>query len=79
MQNTANLQKIIETHFSEISNFTPENTPPALLDAVEEVMSLLDHGEIRILNKINDSWQINQWSKKAILLSFRISPAKVVS
>ena len=78
MQNTANLQNIIETHFPEISSFTPENAPATLINAVEDVMSLLDHGEIRIVNKINGSWHINQWAKKAILLSFRISPAQVV-
>ncbi|OFW81041.1 MAG: 2,3,4,5-tetrahydropyridine-2,6-dicarboxylate N-succinyltransferase [Alphaproteobacteria bacterium RIFCSPLOWO2_01_FULL_40_26] len=38
--------------------------------AVSETLALLDCGKIRICEKISSAWQVNQWMKKAILLSF---------
>jgi 2,3,4,5-tetrahydropyridine-2-carboxylate N-succinyltransferase len=44
-----------------------------ILNAVNEVLNLLDSGQLRICNKIDDEYQVNQWVKKAILLSFRLN------
>ena len=38
---------------------------------VEQVMTMLDEGEIRVAAPAGDGWQVNEWAKKAILLSFR--------
>jgi 2,3,4,5-tetrahydropyridine-2-carboxylate N-succinyltransferase len=47
-------------------------------DAVEETLDLLDKGEARVAEKIDGAWVVNQWLKKAILLSFRLNdPHKV--
>jgi 2,3,4,5-tetrahydropyridine-2,6-dicarboxylate N-succinyltransferase len=41
-------------------------------DAVEEVVRMLDRGEIRIAESDGDGWTVNEWAKKAVLLYFRV-------
>ncbi|MBM77917.1 MAG: 2,3,4,5-tetrahydropyridine-2,6-dicarboxylate N-succinyltransferase [Crocinitomicaceae bacterium] len=41
-------------------------------NAIEEVIEKLDKGELRIAEKINDNWKINEWVKKAVVLYFPI-------
>ena len=43
-------------------------------DAVEAALALLDAGEARVAEKGADGWIVNQWLKKAVLLSFRLNP-----
>ena len=45
--------------------------------AVEEAISLLDNGTLRVAEKINGDWVVHGWLKQAILLYFRISEMKV--
>ena len=52
---------------------------PALRDAVEVALAGLDSGEYRVAEKVGDAWQVNQWLKKAVLLSFRLSPMAEIS
>ena len=49
---------------------------PADLDAVEEVIDLLDRGALRVAEKIDGDWVVNSWVKEAILLYFRHSEMK---
>lgn len=42
-------------------------------DAVEEVIDLLDKGELRVAEPVEEKWQLNEWIKKAVLLYFRYS------
>lgn len=46
--------------------------------AVEEAIELLDRGEIRVAGPKKDSWQVNEWVKRAVLLYFRIRPNEVL-
>jgi 2,3,4,5-tetrahydropyridine-2-carboxylate N-succinyltransferase len=55
-------------HASEIST----DTKGVVRDAVEEVLNLLDKGELRVAEKVGGEWVVHQWLKKAILLSFRL-------
>jgi 2,3,4,5-tetrahydropyridine-2-carboxylate N-succinyltransferase len=48
-------------------------TKGAVRDAVETALTLLDKGEARVAEKSNDGWTVNQWLKKAVLLSFRLN------
>ena len=41
-----------------------------ILDAVNETIELTDKGSVRVAEKTNGKWSVNQWVKKAILLSF---------
>ncbi|WP_431856290.1 2,3,4,5-tetrahydropyridine-2,6-dicarboxylate N-succinyltransferase [Azospirillum sp.] len=46
---------------------------------VEEALSGLDSGDLRVAQKVGDAWQVNQWLKKAVLLSFRLNGNEAIS
>ena len=66
------LEKIIENAF-ENRNEINFDTKGEVRDAVNEALNLLDSGELRICEKQGSDWKVNQWAKKAILLSFRLN------
>ena len=45
---------------------------------IEKTLQLLDSGQIRVSEKINGTWTVNEWIKKAVLLSFRIRPLDLI-
>ncbi|HEU0045159.1 2,3,4,5-tetrahydropyridine-2,6-dicarboxylate N-succinyltransferase [Sphingomonas sp.] len=47
--------------------------------SVEAALSLLDSGEARVAEKGEEGWTVNQWLKKAVLLSFRLSPMEAIA
>jgi len=47
-------------------------------DAVAQAIALLDSGEARVAEKAADGWTVNQWLKKAVLLSFRLTPMEEI-
>ncbi len=47
-------------------------------DAVNEALALLDSGKARVAEKGADGWVVNQWLKKAVLLSFRLNDNAVI-
>ena len=47
-------------------------------DAVNEALALLDSGEARVAQPDGDGWKVNQWLKKAVLLSFRLNDNHVM-
>ncbi|VTP64190.1 2,3,4,5-tetrahydropyridine-2,6-dicarboxylate N-succinyltransferase [Leclercia adecarboxylata] len=47
-------------------------------EAVNQVISLLDSGALRVAEKIDGQWVTHQWLKKAVLLSFRINDNQVI-
>jgi 2,3,4,5-tetrahydropyridine-2-carboxylate N-succinyltransferase len=63
-------KEIIEKLWNQKDNTDFLNDSSAK-NAVETVLSELDNGLIRVCEKNNNEWQVNQWIKKAILLSFR--------
>ena len=67
------LQQIIETAFENRAEITPANVQPEVKEAVLETMRLLDNGSLRVAERrgVGD-WLVNEWAKKAVLLSFRI-------
>ena len=67
-----NLQQIIETAFDNRSKINT-STKGEAREAVTETLNQLDSGELRICEKVDNSWKVNDWAKKAILLSFRLN------
>ena len=59
----------------ETENFTNKSTR----DFIFEVLNLLDIGEERIAQKVENNWKINEWLKKAILLSFKVRDSSMFS
>ncbi|MCG8434860.1 MAG: 2,3,4,5-tetrahydropyridine-2,6-dicarboxylate N-succinyltransferase [Gammaproteobacteria bacterium] len=72
------LEHIIETAFEHRLEITPNNVKPGVRDAISEVINLLDHGDIRVAEKSEGAWHVNEWVKKAVLLYFRIENNQVV-
>jgi 2,3,4,5-tetrahydropyridine-2-carboxylate N-succinyltransferase len=66
------IANIIENAFENRAQINLQ-TKGEIRDAVNEAISLLDSGQARVCNKIDDKWHVNQWLKKAILLSFRLN------
>jgi len=67
-----NLQKIIDDAFENRAALSPASSPAEVRDAVEEVIAGLDAGTLRVAEKIDGQWRVNQWIKKAVLISFRL-------
>jgi 2,3,4,5-tetrahydropyridine-2,6-dicarboxylate N-succinyltransferase len=57
----------------EARNHVTIATKGAVRDAVDTALELLDKGEARVAEKKGSAWQVNQWLKKAVLLSFRLN------
>ncbi len=74
----SNLQQIIEEAFERRAEITPTTVDAATRAAVEEVIQDLDKGKCRVAEKVNGEWVVNQWLKKAVLLSFRINDNQIV-
>ena len=54
-------------------------TRGAVREAVTEALNLLDAGKARVAEKRADGWHVNQWLKKAVLLSFRLNDMSLMS
>ena len=54
------------------------NSDKSIINAINETIELTDQGKIRVAEKKNGSWKINQWIKKAILLSFKINKMEIL-
>jgi 2,3,4,5-tetrahydropyridine-2-carboxylate N-succinyltransferase len=69
---TQQLQNIIDTAWEQRAEITPSNGTAELRDAVSHVIAGLDDGSLRVAQKTGADWVVNQWIKKAVLLSFRL-------
>ena len=67
-----NLIRVIDTAWDSRSEW--KDATVELKDAVETVIAGLDNGTLRVAEKIDGNWVTNQWIKKAVLLSFRLTP-----
>jgi 2,3,4,5-tetrahydropyridine-2-carboxylate N-succinyltransferase len=65
-------QAIIDKAFERRAEITPRNVETLVRDAVLETIDRLDRGELRVAEKNDGTWVVNDWVKKAVLLSFRI-------
>ena len=72
------LAETIDAAFERRDEIGPA-TKGAVRDAVESALDLLDRGVARVAEKLADgSWHVNQWLKKAVLLSFRLNDMSVI-
>jgi 2,3,4,5-tetrahydropyridine-2-carboxylate N-succinyltransferase len=67
----ADLAATIEAAWDARDTVTPASTD--VRSAVEAAFALLESGEARVAQKIDGAWVVNQWLKKAVLLSFRLA------
>ncbi|MET3662157.1 2,3,4,5-tetrahydropyridine-2,6-dicarboxylate N-succinyltransferase [Aquamicrobium ahrensii] len=74
----ANLETTIDQAFEQRDQVST-STRGEIRDAVETSLRLLDSGEARVAEKQADgAWHVNQWLKKAVLLSFRLNPMEII-
>ncbi|MCO5073391.1 MAG: 2,3,4,5-tetrahydropyridine-2,6-dicarboxylate N-succinyltransferase [Rhizobiaceae bacterium] len=74
----AGLETIIEKAFDAREGVSTE-TSGEIREAVETALNLLDRGEARVAERQADGkWQVNQWLKKAVLLSFRLNAMEII-
>ncbi len=75
----AELAKTIDDAFEQRDGIGPA-TKGAVRQAVETALELLDTGQVRVAEKSgNGTWRVNQWLKKAVLLSFRLNDLAVIA
>ena len=74
MSDLGRLQALIDSAYEERAALSPENVSRELRGAVETSIEELDAGRLRVAEKRDGAWHVNQWLKKAVLLSFRIAP-----
>ncbi|GLR13562.1 2,3,4,5-tetrahydropyridine-2,6-dicarboxylate N-succinyltransferase [Chitinimonas prasina] len=72
------LQATIEAAFENRADITPANITPDLRAAIDQVILELDRGQLRVAEKKDDQWMVNEWAKKAVLLSFRANDNRVM-
>jgi 2,3,4,5-tetrahydropyridine-2-carboxylate N-succinyltransferase len=74
---SADLAATIDAAWEDRAAVTPA-THGAVREAVEEALNLLDSGQARVAEKAGGEWRVNQWLKKAVLLSFRLNDMEVI-
>ena len=74
-----NIQKIIDDAFDERAALSSCAAPAEVREAVEFVIAGLDAGTLRVAEKRDGQWLVNQWIKKAVLISFRLRDNEISS
>tara|TARA_R110002095_G_scaffold197598_1_gene176866 strand:- start:11810 stop:12655 length:846 start_codon:yes stop_codon:yes gene_type:complete len=74
----AELQPVVDAAWDDRDKISTTTTGE-VRDAVEATLNALDNGELRVAEKGSDGWVVNQWAKKAVLLSFRLNDMEMIS
>jgi 2,3,4,5-tetrahydropyridine-2,6-dicarboxylate N-succinyltransferase len=73
----ADLQPVVDAAWENRDTISSA-TKGAEREAVEETLQALDNGSARVAEKTEDGWVVNQWLKKAVLLSFRLNDMEII-
>ena len=66
------LQTTIEAGFDRRDQLSSNSPDPSIQAAIQETITLLDQGKLRVAEKKGDTWHVNEWVKKAVLLYFKV-------
>lgn len=72
------LQSTINQAYEQQKNINSDNVSSELKEAITATIDLLDTGQLRVAEKQQGAWQVNQWVKKAVLLYFKIEKNKAI-
>jgi 2,3,4,5-tetrahydropyridine-2-carboxylate N-succinyltransferase len=72
------LIKIIDAGFDKGGRTESDTERSELVSAIDTAVTMLDSGKARVAEKIDGDWHVNQWLKKAVLLSFRLTDNEIV-
>jgi 2,3,4,5-tetrahydropyridine-2,6-dicarboxylate N-succinyltransferase len=78
MSNREHLKAVIDAAFERRSELAPGTLPHELAVALEECLALLDSGQARVAEPHAGGWVVNEWLKKAVLLSFRVRDNEMI-
>ena len=73
----SDLERIINEAFNNKDSISL-STSGIIRDSVNLTLEKLDSGSLRVCEKIDGEWIVNQWAKKAILLSFKLNDNEIV-
>ncbi|MGB6156101.1 MAG: 2,3,4,5-tetrahydropyridine-2,6-dicarboxylate N-succinyltransferase, partial [Castellaniella sp.] len=75
----AELQHLIESAWEDRTSLNPSSAASTLREAVDHILAGLDNGSFRVAEKMADGrWQVHQWLKMAVLLSFRLAENRIM-
>ena len=72
------LESIINTAFDNRAELNSKSCPNETREAIDETIASLDNGRLRVAEKHGNKWKVNEWAKKAVLLSFRVNDNEVL-
>ena len=72
------LAKTINQAFNDREQFDADSASAETREAVNECLARLDDGSLRVAEPVDGGWQVNEWAKKAVLLSFKLSANRVI-
>ena len=72
------LAATIDSAWDERATITARTTG-RVREAVDKALGLLDRGVVRVAEPADGGWTVNEWLKKAVLLSFRLNPMTAIS
>jgi 2,3,4,5-tetrahydropyridine-2-carboxylate N-succinyltransferase len=75
---THTLESTINDAFERRADISPSKVDPVIAEAIEHVIADLDAGRIRVAEKRDGAWVVNEWVKKAVLLYFRTHDNRVM-
>ncbi|KJS73215.1 MAG: 2,3,4,5-tetrahydropyridine-2,6-dicarboxylate N-succinyltransferase [Serpentinimonas sp.] len=76
---TQTLQTLIDQAWEQRAQLSPSNAPREVQDAVEQVIEQLNSGQLRVATRHGvGQWSVQQWIKKAVLLSFRLRDNAII-
>jgi 2,3,4,5-tetrahydropyridine-2,6-dicarboxylate N-succinyltransferase len=72
------LRTVVDNAFARRAELTGAEIDESIRPAVEQVMTGLEDGSLRVAEPGADGWQVNEWLKKAVLLYFRVHDMQVM-
>jgi len=76
--NVIKLEKEINNLWDKRDKLTPRSNKK-IIKPITDTIQLIDNGNIRVAEKKSNKWKVNEWIKKAILLSFRVNEQELIS
>ena len=72
------VQRVVEAAFERRAEINPTSASPEVRSAVGQVIAGLNAGSLRVAEKKDGDWKVNEWIKKAVLLSFRLRDSEIM-
>ena len=74
----SDLEGVISEAYERRAELGPERVGDEVRRAVEEALSRLDRGEIRVAEPSDSGWEVHEWVKKAVLLYLVITETRII-